>query len=315
MNLKSTTKKTFLVVLGIVGFLAVSFQSWKYLYPLEASELSQRWEFWKEGIHSVQLGHLHAYEREFCDIKQKKHCSCVVLIHGLADNALTWKRILMAPQEGWPEQMTLLAVDLPGSGKSPPPNDPQEYQVRKTALKLKQLLAPRCPYWTVVGNSLGGWIAAWLAIEWPEGINKMILLDSAGLKKLQNDSNISSFSEPTVEGLKEFQKKAYYKTKEIPEHVWKAIVDRMKQSNSRDVKGAQIAEDDLEGKLFKVRTPTLVLWGEADQIIPIAVGKTLSAEIPGAIFRTVEKCGHMPQKECPLEVIRAISEMIRLGAM
>jgi pimeloyl-ACP methyl ester carboxylesterase len=238
----------------------------------------------------------------------------VVLIHGLGDNALTWKKILLAPRAGWPEAVSLLAIDLPGSGRSPIPQDSQDYQVRKIAQKLKQVLSPQCPYWIAAGNSLGGWIATWLALDWPEGISKLILLDSAGLKKLDGDP-VSVFSEPTVEGLKEFQKKAYYQTRDIPDHVWKAIVERMKQSNSGQVKMAQLPSDDLDGKLHGVKSPTLVLWGEADQIIPMSTGKVLQSEIRGSIWRELPKCGHMPQKECPLEVIRGISEMIRLGAM
>ncbi len=311
-------KKTFLVLFGVLAIFALGYQSWKTFFPLEASELAQKWEFWREGVQSVELSNsqtsVYGYLQDHCE-KNSRSCSCVLLLHGLADNALTWKRLLLWPKTGWPEPVKLLALDLPGSGKSPFPQDLTELQVRKMSLKLKSVLSPLCPYWTVVGNSMGGWVASWLAIEWPEGVNKMLLLSSAGLKKLEQPSAVSAFSEPTIDSLKEFQKKAYYKSREIPDSVWKAIVERMKESHARQIRLAQVPEDDLEGKLHRVKAPTMVFWGMADQIIPMTIGKILQSQIPGSIWREVPECGHLPQKECPLQVIQAISQMIQLGAM
>jgi pimeloyl-ACP methyl ester carboxylesterase len=292
---------------------------WFFL-PLQTSELSSRFEFWREGVHEVESAGLHGYVRDTCHAAggntEGKACSCVVMIHGLADSAMTWKKVLLWPENGWLEPVKLYAFDLPGSGRSPAPSDLSDYRVRKQAEKLRQALAPLCSHWIVVGNSLGGWVGAWLGLDWSEGVSKLLLIDSAGLKKSVSDAEIQSyFVDPTVDSLKEFQKRAYFKGRPLPDHVWSAVVTRMKQSNARQVIAAQTPEDDLDGRLPALRRPTMLLWGVEDRIIPLTTGKQMRSLIPGAIWQEAKDCGHLPQKECPLDVIRAIYNMVAYGAV
>jgi pimeloyl-ACP methyl ester carboxylesterase len=126
---------------------------------------------------------------------------------------------------------------------------------------------------------------------------------------------MAMFAQPSVESLKEFQKRAYFKGRELPDYVWRAAVERMKSSNARQVIEAQTPEDFLDERLPSLRKPVFLLWGKADRISPIATGQRFKALLRNPIWQDAPDCGHLPQKECPLEVIRAIGSMVTYGAV
>jgi pimeloyl-ACP methyl ester carboxylesterase len=297
-----------------VGLSALLAYAVFFFFPLQLAELSSRYDLWQAGVQGVRSGALQGFVQDHCEAK--KDCTCVALIHGLADNALTWKKILLWPKNGWLMPVKLYAFDLPGTGASPAPKDPgRDYRVRNQARAVREALEPLCSRWIVAGNSLGGWVASWLALDWPEGISKLILMDSVGLKATSDPGELEAFRNPTVAALKDFQRRAYFKGRELPDSVWNAAAQRMRESNAREVLQAQTADDYLDGRMGVLRRPTLLLWGQADQLTPASHGLLLKAQIPGAIWMEIPQCGHLPQKECPLDVIRAIGKMADFGAV
>ncbi len=307
---------------GLAGLYSVGM----YFFPLEASQLSDRIEYWRKGVRTVQVDGLQGYLQETtCPGGGRlsgQGCACVALIHGLGDDAKTWKKLLLWPEENWRkmglnEPFRLFAMDLPGSGQTPPPQDPTQYRVRLQAQNLQKVLKSMCSEWVVVGNSLGGWIGAWLALEWPEGVSRLILLDSAGLtlKSPDESKNAQLLLEPSVESLKEFQKRAYFHPRTLPERVWKMIAERAKQNHAKEIVDMQIEDDGLKLRLPTLHRPTLLLWGQEDHVIPLSIGKQMRDLMPSSIWREVPQCGHLPQKECPIPVIQAIIDMIHFGAM
>jgi pimeloyl-ACP methyl ester carboxylesterase len=216
-------------------------------------------------------------------------------------------------------QFRTIALDLPGSGSSPPPATvPSGYRVRRLAEEVALALLevrPACAQWLVIGNSLGGWVGAWLAIEQKIRVNRLLLADSAGLEGSESlrGAAAAMLAEPTVESLKEFQRRAYFKPREIPEDVWKEIARRAREKgNSGDVLAAQTPDDYLDDQAERIRVPTVVFFGAADRIVPPAQGRKLAAKIPGAVFHEEPRCGHLPQKECPRALIDAANDLIRL---
>lgn len=315
---KEIFKKKWLKVGFLVCFgMALAVSALVRFFPLEWVELSGNFDLWRGGVSEVQLEGLHGFWKETCDPKNT-NCSCVALVHGLGDNALTWKKVLLWPNEYWKEMglrqgIRLFAVDLPGSGRTPSPKNLSDYQVRNQARILKAALLSRCQQWVVVGNSLGGWISIWLALDWPQGVSKLVLIGSAGLKTGQSGS-AEMLTRPTIESMKEFQRKAYFRPRPIPDSVWVEIVKRAEQSNARLVREAQKDEDFVDLLLGTLRMPTLLLWGKEDQIVPISVGRAMRDRIPGVMWREIPECGHLPQKECPIPVIKSILDLVNYGA-
>jgi len=305
-----------------VGLVALAWLALVMIFPLQYRELTNRWELWRGGVTEVQEDGVHALVQDQCQAgASARNCTCVALVHGLADNALTWKKLLLTPAEGWRQKgankgLKLFAFDLPGSGKSSPPQATSSYRARELARKLAQVMPRLCPSWLVVGNSLGGWVAAWLALDWPQGVDRLVLVSPSGLKDQQAEAGAATaFTEPSVEALKDFQRRAYHKPLEHSDRFWNTVLVHMKSSNARQVREAQTSEDLLDGRLSSLKKPTLVFWGNSDRVLSPLIGRKFATTIPGAIWREVPECGHLPQKECPLPLIQAIAEMVRFGIM
>ncbi len=234
---------------------------------------------------------------------------------------MTWRKILLRPQTDWQKPTHLVAVDLPGFGKSAPPSDPSRYRVTELAKTLGLALdqVKSCAQWTVVGNSFGGWVAGWLAIQRPELARRLIFVGSSGLRAHQgvrgNNETVETFKAPSIESMKEFQRKAYFKARELPPYVWEAVVKRVGQSNTAEVEKAQKADDALETYLPSLRKPTFVFRGEADQIVPREASQEMAKLIPGAVYFEAPKCGHLPQKECPDALMKILNGMSSFGSI
>ena len=71
--------------------------------------------------------------------------------------------------------------------------------------------------------------------------------------------------------------------------------------------------DGLAGRLDHIAAPTLVLWGEADRLVPITLGRALAAGIPRAAFLSVPHAGHAVQEEAPDEVNRLLIRFLKDG--
>jgi len=62
----------------------------------------------------------------------------------------------------------------------------------------------------------------------------------------------------------------------------------------------------LDARLGALRRPATIIWGDADGIIPLAVGARLHRLIRGSRYEVASRCGHLPQQECPEVVARAV---------
>jgi len=71
--------------------------------------------------------------------------------------------------------------------------------------------------------------------------------------------------------------------------------------------------DSLGGRLARVQTPTLILWGDADRWIPVGVGARFTRELPRSEFVIVERSGHNPQEESPDRVNQLLLDFLKEG--
>lgn len=262
----------------------------------------------RAGARRVRAGSLAAWERDQC--RRGEPCRCVALLHGLGDSALTWDSVLAGKNGAAPPPpgTLLLAPELPGSEGSDPPAAPSGYAIKEMTKTERDALASRCSTWTVVGNSLGGWMAAELALLWPEGVERLILVNPGGMADPTGveEATVKLLAEPTGELMKGFAARAYHKPPPVPDRAWEQIAASIRRRPAKAVVAALRREDLMDKSAAKIRAPTTVVWGLSDRVVPKAVGEKFATVIPGARFVGVPDCGHLPQRECPAAVSREI---------
>jgi pimeloyl-ACP methyl ester carboxylesterase len=159
---------------------------------------------------------------------------------------------------------------------------------------------------TAIACSLGGWIAAEIATVAPRFFKRLVLVGAMGLKP-ETGEIFDYFLEGGMTGLRrafhrpdasaEFQR--YWGGELTPEQA-----DRVEQHREMTCRVAwkpYMHSLTLRHLLPGVRTPTLLVWGRDDAIVPVNCGEIYAHAIPGARLVTIPDCGHMPEMERPAE--------------
>ncbi|MBI5595431.1 MAG: alpha/beta hydrolase [Elusimicrobia bacterium] len=268
------------------------------LYPLTVHDRSVALLLRWSGVGTVRSGSLSGLERNTC--RPGAACRCIALLHGLGDSAATWRRLLR-DEEGArvPSGRRLVAFELPAPGG---------YAVTEQASALRAALEPLCPRWTVVGNSLGGWESLSLALQWPQGVERLVLLDPAGLKDASglSEQTARTIGEPTAGNLRSFNRRVTHKERVLPDRVFEQMAGLLKARHTRDTALAIKDEHFLEGRLKGLTMPVHILWGASDRVIPPSQAEAFKKELPSATLEMIPECGHLPQVECPEPVRRAL---------
>jgi len=177
----------------------------------------------------------------------------------------------------------------------------------------------------LIGHSMGGAIAAEVAIAHPERVRGLVLIGSAGLGAREPPLfRVGRW--PVVGPLlfafrsRGFTERFLKATYADPGKVSDADVDQYYAPVADPEYGRalravlrQFRFDALAGRLDHIAPPTLVLWGEADRLIPIRLGRALAGGIPGAAFLSVARAGHSVQEEAPDEVNRLLIHFLKDG--
>jgi pimeloyl-ACP methyl ester carboxylesterase len=161
---------------------------------------------------------------------------------------------------------------------------------------------------TVVGNSVGGWIAVEIALRHSPRVSGVILLDAVGLD-VPGHPVADFFSMPMDEVFaRTFHDPAPFRfdpTSLPPEAQAVAAGNRAALAAYA---GTSMTDPTLAGRLANLEIPALVLWGESDQIVDPEYGRAYADAIPTARFELLPGTGHAPQQETPDQVLRAISD-------
>ncbi|GAB3928832.1 alpha/beta hydrolase [Microlunatus endophyticus] len=162
----------------------------------------------------------------------------------------------------------------------------------------------------VVGNSVGGWIAAEIAALTSATLSRLVVVDAAGLA-------VADHPVPDVFAL-DFGQIAELSYADpdrfrvdpttLPPAVRAAMAAGMQALH--DYAGAEMADPTLTDRLAKITVPTLVVWGDHDRMIDPEIGKAYAASIPGARFELISDTGHLPQLEAPRTFAALLGDFI-----
>ncbi|HEX4091167.1 MAG TPA: alpha/beta hydrolase [Trebonia sp.] len=190
----------------------------------------------------------------------------------------------------------------PGFGGTPRPAGLDS--VRKLASVYARLLAELdLADVTVAGNSIGGWVAAELALAAPDRVARLLVIDGAGL--VSADHPATDFSSLTLDQVTDLS----WANPEGHRIDLSAMTDAQRAIAGGNraallaYGGPSLADQGLAARLSGVTADTLVVWGEADRMVTPGYGKEFAAAIPGAAFLLLPGAGHLPQLETPEAVL------------
>src|SRR5258708_18574910 len=220
----------------------------------------------------------------------------VVLLHGLGSRKEDWLSVL----EPMAQKYRLLVPDQIGFGKSDKPLLDYSVQTYVDFLNefLRQLKIEKA---SLVGESLGGWIAALYVAEIGGGahlipVEKLVLVDAAGLKQ---EAPIPDLNPSSLAAMRGVMEAVFYDTSWVNEDALRKIfTDKLAEKDGYTVRsflGKPTREKErLDDRLASIKVPTLVVWGKQDKLWPIASGERNAAGIACAKLVSVEKRGHLP---------------------
>ncbi len=155
---------------------------------------------------------------------------------------------------------------------------------------------------TVIGNSIGGWIAAELALLHSPRVSRVIFVDSVGIEL--EGHPVADFFGLTLPEVADYSFYEPDKFRIDPSAMPPAAQQAMAGNRAAlALYGRTMIDPTLRGRLAAVDVTTVVIWGEADRIVDVDYGRAFAAAIPGAQFVLLEKTGHLPQLETP-ELLR-----------
>jgi pimeloyl-ACP methyl ester carboxylesterase len=240
----------------------------------------------------------------------------VVLVHGLGSRKEDWMPVL----EPLAQKYRLLVPDQIGFGKSDKPLLDYSVQTYVDFLNefLRQLKVEKA---NLVGESLGGWISGLYAVEIGDGahlipVDRLVLVDAAGLKQDTPVPNLNPSSLATMRGLMEA---VFYDTSWLNEDALrKVFTDKLSAHDGYTVRSFLanpiLAAERLDDRLAKIKSPTLVVWGKQDKLLPMVSGERYAAGIAGAKLVSFDKCGHVPPIEKSEEFVAAVTAFLGGGA-
>ncbi|OYZ01785.1 MAG: alpha/beta hydrolase [Sphingobacteriia bacterium 28-36-52] len=163
----------------------------------------------------------------------------------------------------------------------------------------------------LLGNSLGGHVALVHVLKHPEQIKTLTLTGSSGL--FENGMGDSYPKRGDYEYIKKKTQLTFYD----PEMATKELVDEVFEITNSRVKVIKIIalaksaiRNNLGEELNQIKQPTCLIWGNNDTITPPFVGKEFNKLIPNSELHFVDKCGHAPMMEVPVEFNTILSAFL-----
>lgn len=248
----------------------------------------------------------------------------LILIHGFASSTLVWSKVFLNLADAG---YRVIAPDMLGYGYTSKPRDAQytiEGQARMIAGLLDRLEIEKA---TIIGSSYGGAVAATMALDYPDRVEKLILIGAVNnneplrfkLMKLFGARVVGDVFSPLLIGSRRLlrirMKRVYDR------HEW-VLDERRVDARHLPLRAAETHRaiirtvrgwdaERISHDAHLIRKPTLLLWGDNDQDIPLSDGRRLHHEIPGSRLIVFQECGHLPHEEYPEEFVEVISNFVQ----
>ena len=253
-----------------------------------------------------------------------RHAPAIILIHGFASSTLVWSNVFLRLAEAG---YRVIAPDMLGYGYSAKPRN-GEYTIAGQAKLLTRLLdALGIARAIFIGSSYGGAVAATCALDYPDRVEKLILVGAVNNNRPREFMLMRFFGSPVLGDivsplllgsrrlLRRRMKRVYDR------HAW-VMDERRVDARHLPLRAAGTHRaiintvrrwdaERISRDAHLITQPTLLLWGENDREIPLSDGERLHAEIPGSRLIVFLNCGHLPHEEFPEAFTNVVTDFVK----
>jgi pimeloyl-ACP methyl ester carboxylesterase len=289
----------------------------------------------REVKSELEFRTIHGYRRAF---RIAGEGPAILLIHGIGDNSSTWETV----QKKLAQRFTVIAPDLLGHGKSDKPR--ADYSVAAYANGMRDLLAVLdIERVTVVGHSLGGGVTMQFAYQYPQLVERIVLVGTGGVTKdvhfvlrlaslpmgsealallrmpgalpalqvvgrvVGKMLNVVGAAAPAIAPSKFDLPDVLRILDELPEPTASAAFSRTLRAVV-DWRGQVVTM--LDRCYLTQSVPVQLIWGEHDSVIPVSHAKMAHAAMPGSRLEVFEKSGHFPFHDFPDRFVEVVEQFI-----
>nr|WP_090274773.1 alpha/beta hydrolase [Mycolicibacterium komanii]CRL67712.1 alpha/beta hydrolase [Mycolicibacterium komanii] len=275
----------------------------------------------------LQFRTIHGYRRAY---RVAGSGPAILLIHGIGDNSTTWETV----QSKLAQRFTVIAPDLLGHGKSDKPR--ADYSVAAYANGMRDLLSVLdIDHVTVIGHSLGGGVAMQFAYQFPQLVDRLILVGAGGVTR---DVNIAlrfaslpmgsealallrlPFVLPALQVAGRVAGGVLGSTglgRDLPQ-VLRILNDLPEPTASSAFARTLRAVVDWRGQVVTMldrcyltqSVPVQLIWGSCDAVIPVSHARMAHAAMPGSQLEIFDGSGHFPFHDDPERFVEVVEKFI-----
>lgn len=308
------------LLLSVIVIAAIAFAAFR-APDRSVAELSH-WQLPDSEFIDIEGTQAHVVQSDLCRHRMSKNAikdeirfgieppPVVVLLHGTSASLHTW--------EGWAEQLDkdycVIRMDLPGFGLTGPFADEaktyhSDHYADFVIQVLDNLYVPKASF---VGNSLGGKVAWLTAVNYPERVDKLVLIDASGYpatpKHVPIGFKLAKYPklDPVIKRVlprSVVQKSllsVYADNTKVTDELVDRYYDLTLREGNRGALGRRMREFDSPGQSERIKAitaPTLILWGGQDDLIPPENGELFHQDIKDSQLVMFPDLGHVPQEE------------------
>jgi len=298
------------MVLAIAGIAAV----WAPDRPAE--DLAARW-----ATPPSQFLELDGMKVHFRDEGPRDDPQPIVLLHGTSASLHTW--------DGWTavlrDKHRVIRVDLPGFGLTGPALD-GNYQMPVYSHFVVALMDTlKVQRAVLAGNSLGGYVAWKTAVDYPQRVSKLILIDAAGYATAAASVPIGFklAQIPMLSGLmanvlpRRVVESSLRNVYGDPSKITPELIDRYYElalrAGNRKSLAARFAQNrpgEFESQIPQIKQPSLILWGGLDRLIPPENAQKFHRDITNSKLVVFDTLGHVGHEEDPAVTVAAAQDFL-----
>ena len=300
-----TLKRTAVAVVLVAMAIDIVMSAVFYRHPVWTINQAMDVRLRLAGFHSeyVRVGSYRVHY--FVGGKGKP----LVLIHGLGARSEDWMPEMPAYAKNG---FRVYAIDLLGCGRTDRPDI--AYTIGQQADLIYGFLgAMKVDKADVIGWSMGGWVALEFALQHPQRVDRLVAMDSAGLK-FKTDLSPEILEPNNISQLKRLETILLSHTYYIPGFVQRDLLRTMERNRpvvQRTLQSLLREDGDFAGRLGQLQMPVLLVWGVDDDLMPPSVGLQMHGAIPQSVLELYSGCGHMGPATCADRMVPRVIDFLR----